>query len=372
MMQSDPLAAQDRDAPLKQAQDQIGSIFVRHGGVNDAWRVLDWTYRFGFRLNESQPGYIHGDSRCGKTETAHRWIKHMTGKRPIRGSQLVNGKEEVLACQEIEGRGIKVLYLDLTNGASPLEVCKAILKMYGYPKPMERMKQTQATTKAIGIMIARCVDVVIVDEAQQAFKGGGEQAAQAMAEWLLPMANAKSFKLIFIGARNLDKIFRVQSAQARHYGIALLEAFSVNTKVNKGLWAAFLEKFFEKVPFNTADLRVDGDKKKPFTERHVFNFYFATRGAPGELSKFVETAPISAFERNDGVLPGNLLAVDFADAFDFLWRNDKRMQGANPFTIEDIHDIPAIPLTSQANADDNTRRQTNSRTAVPGGRIHGR
>lgn len=371
-MQSALVVAEDPDAPLRQVQDHIGSIFIRHGGINHAWRVFDWTHRFGFRLNESQPGYIHGDSRCGKTETAHRWVKSVTGKRPVRGRQLVNGKEEVLVCQVIEGNGLKILYLDLTNGASPLEVCKSVLKLFGYPKPMERMKQTDATTKAIGIMIARCVDVVIVDEAQQAFKGGGEQAAQAMAEWLLPMANAKAFRLIFIGARNLDKIFRVQSAQARHYGIALLEAFSFDTKVNKGLWAGFLKKFFEQVPFDTADLRVDGDRNKPFTDRHVFNFYFATRGAPGELSKFVETAAISAFERNDGVLPGNLLAADFADAFDFLWRNDARMRGANPFMIEDIRGIPSIPLTSQANAEDNTKPQIKSRTTVPGGRIHGR
>jgi AAA domain len=371
-VRTDPQTVRDQDALLRQAQDRIGSIFIRHDGVNHAWRVLDWTYRFGFRLNESQPGYIHGDSRCGKTETAHRWIKHMTGKRPVRGSQLINGKEEVLVCQLIEGNGVKLLYLDLTNGASPLEVCKAILRLFNYPKPMQRMKQTEATTKAIGMMIARSIDVVIVDETQQCFKGDGEQAAQAIAEWLLPMANAKCFKMIFIGARNLDKLFKVQSAEARHFGIALLEPFSFNTKINKGLWTGFLEKFFEQVPFDTGALRVDGDKNKPLTARHVFNFYFATRGAPGELSKFVETSAISAFERNEGVLPHDLLVKDFADAFEFLWCNDKRMKGANPFTIAEIDDIPSIPLSSRAGADDTTKSGVRRRTAIPGGRIHGR
>jgi hypothetical protein len=369
-MRLNPQTVQDQNILLQNALDTIGSGFIMHDGIEHAWRVLDWTFKYGFRLNESQPGYIYGDSRCGKTETAHRWIQHITGKRPVRGRKLIDGKEEAILCQLIEGNDVKLLYLDLTNGASPLEACKGILRLFNYPKPMQRMKQTEATAKAIGMLIARSVDCVIVDETQQIFKGDGDLAAHAIAEWLLPMANARSFKMVFIGARNLKKLFKVQSAEARHFGIALLEPFKYNTKIDKGLWAGFLELFLKVVPFDTADLRVDGDKAKPLAERHVYNFYYATRGAPGELAKFLETTAICAFERNNGILPDRLLLDDFVQAFEFLWRNDARMQGANPFSIADLKDVPSIPLSSKAAVDD--RPKARPRAAVVGGRIHGR
>jgi hypothetical protein len=185
------------------------------------------------------------------------------------------------------------------------------------------------------------------------------------------MSNAKSFKMVFIGARNLRKLFKVQSAEARHFGIALLEPFRYTTKIDKGLWAAFLELFLKVVPFDMSDLRVDGDKAKPLTERHAFNFYFATRGAPGELAKFLETTAICAFERNHGVLPDRLLVDDFVQAFEFLWRNDARMQGTNPFSIADQRDVPSMTPSNQSAADDG-QRKAKPRAAVAGGRIHGR
>ncbi|MHC2462419.1 ATP-binding protein [Bradyrhizobium embrapense] len=367
----DQFALQDQNALLQTALDKIGSTFIRHGGIDHAWKVLERTYKYGFRLHESQPGYIYGESRCGKSETAHRWIQHMTGKRPVRGSSLVNGKEEAILCQVIEGRGVKIVYLDLTNGASPLEACKAILKVFHYQRPMTRMKQTEATGLAIGMLIARCVDCVIVDEAQQIFKGEGEQSANAIAEWLLPMANARAFKIILIGARSLERLFRVQSAEARHFGVALLEPFKFNTKVNQGLWAAFLEMFLEKVPARTGALRVDGDAKKPITERNVFNFYYATRGSPGELAKFLETTVICAFERNNGVLPDQLLLEDFVEAFEFLWRHDRRMKGANPFSIVDRKEIPTISLSGPTTFKEQPEETRPSAPKV-GGRIHAR
>src|SRR5258705_13254646 len=137
-MQPNIIAEEYRETPpIQRMRDQIGAIFIRHDDIIHAWKVLDRTFRFGFRLNEAEPGYIYGNSQCGKTEVTHRWIKHVTGKRPIR--RRPEQKDEPILCQRIEGNGVKIVYLDLTNGASPLEACKVILKTFKYIKPMHRL-----------------------------------------------------------------------------------------------------------------------------------------------------------------------------------------------------------------------------------------
>ena len=96
-----------RVSPLQTKLDVIGSIFVRHDDINRAWRVLDRTYRFGFRLNEASTGYIYGHSRCGKTEVAHRFMRSLTGKPPIRGKIYdPEGRLIPPVCQFLEGNGV--------------------------------------------------------------------------------------------------------------------------------------------------------------------------------------------------------------------------------------------------------------------------
>src|SRR5258708_8521984 len=172
--------------PLQRKLNVIGSIFIRHDDIQRAWKVLDWTYHFGFRLNEASTGYIYGHSRCGKTEVAHRFIESLTGKRPVRGRICdVTGQMRGPVCQLIEGNGIKIVYLDLTNGASPLAACQEILKLFRELKPLQRMKQPEATARVIEVLSFHEVDMLIVDEAQQAFRGHGENAPHALGEWLL-------------------------------------------------------------------------------------------------------------------------------------------------------------------------------------------
>jgi AAA domain len=333
-----------RVSPLRKKLDVIGSIFIRHDDIHRAWSVLDRTYHFGFRLNESSTGYIYGHSRCGKTETAHRFIQSLTGKRPERGVVYDSiGRIRGPVCQLIDGKGVKIVYLDLTNGTLPLAACKEILKVFKDVKPNQRMKQPEATARVIETLGLHQVDMLIVDESQQAFRGHGIYAPDALGEWLLPMENAKVFKIVLVGSPELKRLFKeVLAARARHGGLAYLKPFNFKTEEDKLFYGAFVRHFERDLPFDSTCLSENGDK---VSERRLFDTYFATRGAPGDLSLLCEASTISAFERSGSEAPNSLILADFAAGFDYLYHYDERMKGVNPFATTDRKSIPTIPLS---------------------------
>jgi hypothetical protein len=63
--------------------------------------------------------------------------------------------------------------------------------------------------------------------------------------------------------------------------------------------------------------------------------------------------------------------VDFVAAFDFLWKNDPRMNKVNPFSVDDRRKIPTFPLkpsdTEEA-PEKSAQKARNPRSKV-GGRI---
>jgi AAA domain len=356
---------------LRKKLDVIGSIFIRHDDINRAWAVLDRTYRFGFRLNESSTGYIYGHSRCGKTEVAHRFIQSLTGKRPARGAVYDSlGRIRGPVCQLIEGNGVKVVYLDLTNGALPLAACQEILGVFKDVKPIQRMKQPEATARVIETLGFHKVDILIVDESQQAFRGRGIYAPDALGEWLLPMENAKAFKIVLVGSPELKRLFQeVLAARERHGGLAYLKPFNFKTKEDKLVFGGFVRKFVRELPFDSTCLLENGDK---VSERRLFDTYFTTRGVQGALPKLCEATTISAFERSGSEAPKSLILEDFIAGFDYLFHDDVRMKGVNPFATTDRKSIPTIPLSWEDEEREIEKAQTHARRGrMTGGRIRG-
>jgi hypothetical protein len=356
-------------SPLQRKLNVIDSIFVRHDDIQRAWKVLDRTHRFGLRLNEASTGYIYGHSRCGKTEVTHRFIQSLTGKRPVRGRVCdVTGRNRGPACQLIEGNGVKIVYLDLTNGASPLAACKEILQLFSEILPLRNIQQADATGRVIRTLIFHEVDMLIVDEAQQAFKGHGENAPLALGQWLLPMENAKAFTIVLVGSPDLKRLFQeVPAARQRHRGLAYLKPFDFKTEVDKRLDRAFVEQFIRDLPFDSTCL-CDGSGK--VSERRLFDLYFTTRGVQGELPKLCVEATVCGFERC-GRVPNTLILQDFIDAFEYLFHDDERMKGVNPFATADLRNIPTIPLSlKDAEREEREQARTSSQSRkMKGGRI---
>jgi hypothetical protein len=230
---------------------------------------------------------------------------------------------------------------DTPSSEAPTELDE-VGRQYLRLKPLQRMKQPEATARVIEVLSFHEVDMLIVDEAQQAFRGRGENAPHALGEWLLPMENAKAFKIVLVGSPELKKLFeKVLAARARHGGLAYLKPFDFKTEVDKRLSGAFVEQFHSHLPFDSTCLC---DDKHKVIERRLFDVYFATRGVQGEFPKLCESAAISGFERC-GRVPNRLTLADFAAGFEYLYHDDKRMKGVNPFATEDLRNIPTIPLS---------------------------
>jgi hypothetical protein len=348
-----------RHPELRRKLDIIQSIFIRHDDILEGWEVLERTYHVGFRLNEATTGYIYGHSRCGKTELAHRFIKQLTGVRPIRGK----------VAQFVDGNGLRIVYLDLTNASAPLPATMMLLRLFRDLKSHSRLSQPEATGRLIDNLFLHRPDMLFVDETQQAFKGDGNYSVNNLGDWLLPLENSRACRLALIGSPKLKRLFKiVEPARERHGGIAYLGPFSFDTETNISIFCKFLEKFFKQVPFEkTCIIDDDGTVNK----RRAFDIYYSSRGAPGGIANLSESATCEAFKRAKGAVPATLELSDFISGFDYLYSHDDRMMRVNPFRITDRKSIPTIPLTTDKEEDpeDTSKTKKPSRGSQAGSRI---
>jgi hypothetical protein len=237
-----------------------------------------------------------------------------------------------------------------------------------------KVKEHNASNRLIDWFQQDAVDVFLIDEGQQLFNGHGPLGATKMGRWLLSLENSASFKSIVIGDTNLYGLFdAVPALLERKSGIAHLEPFSFATDVDKAVLGQFLLEFERCLPVKETCL---SNREKAVPPRRLLDVYFATRGAPGAISKLCEGAFIAAYSRTSGAIPEKLELVDFIAAFDLLSGADPRMLGVNPFKESSEKTIPSIPYTpDDANQGRlsrlGKRRSQRSNAPIAGGRILG-
>jgi hypothetical protein len=350
--------------PLDLKLNVTQQIFIRHAGVIRASEVFEKTVLHGLRLREAATGYIIGESRCGKSETAKRGIQKLTGRKPA----------EQMRYQLIEGNGKKVIYADMTNGATPLEATRHIVEHIFNDVLAHKVKEHNASNRLIDWFQQNEIDLFVIDEGQQLFNGHGPLAATKMGRWLLALENAASFRTIVIGDPHLYGLFdAVPALLERKSGIAHLEPFSFATDIDKAVLGKFLLEFERCLPVRETCLSNQDEAVSP---RRLLDVYFASRGAPGGISKLCEGTLVAAYARTNGAIPEKLELVDFIAAFDLLYGADPRMLGVNPFKAASEKDIPTIPYTpDDANRERlsrlGKRRSRRSNAPIAGGRILG-
>jgi hypothetical protein len=351
--------------PLNDKLDAIQRIYIRHPDIDHAWKVLKYNLLHSVRRSEAACGYIVGHSRCGKSETAKRWIYQTCGRRPEAGKP---GKP-YQPYQLIEGNGKTIVYADLTNGSTPfIATCQMLKKLFN-DITTTTLSETTAAARLIEQFRLAKVDQFIIDEGQKMFVKKGAAAITKFASWLVTIENARLFGTVVMGDMRLKDLFPQDDAiNERKTGLALLRPFPFATPSDEEDYEGFVVEFERMLPFNKTPITNGTGRCTPLM---LLMIYFATRGPPGALSKLCEAATVEAYERLGGKNVESLEMADFIAAFDFLSKNDPRMKGVNPFTVDDRRKIPSFPLTpteKEADSEADTPEAPRRRSKV-GGRI---
>jgi len=349
------------DLPLDGKLGVIQRIYIRTNDISRARYVFEDIMHRGKRLRECKTGWVIGESRCGKSETAKRVISEYTGANFLAGEPY----------QLIEGNGYRIVFADLTNGATPLVASQAILTELFSDSKALRMKATQAAGRIIEVFREQEIDLFVIDETQQMFRGHGPWGAVVLGNWLLGLQNSNVVPMVCIGAPELREVFlQVKPIRDRKGPEANLDPFPFATEVDRGIFGEFVAAFERDLPFPKTCLTAGTGK---CSGKRLLEIYFATRGTRGVLANLAEQATKEAFLREPN--PATLELDDFIKAFDVLLKHDERMRGINPFAVRDVKDIPTIPYTAKEAEDDRLEalfgkpRRRKTSKANPGGRI---
>jgi hypothetical protein len=348
--------------PLEKRLDLIQQIYIRHDDIDHAWRVLKHNMQHSVRRSEAASGYIIGHSRCGKSETAKRWIYQTCGRRPEKGQPY----------QLIEGNGKRIVYADLTNGSTPfIATCQILTELFR-DITVKQLSESTAADRLIKQFHFHKIDQFIIDEGQKMFVNKGPAAISKLASWIVTIENARLFGTVILGDMRLKDLFDQDDAvNQRKAGLAFLRAFPFATPDNEAAYEGFVVEFERMLPVKRTPITNGTGRCTP---RMLLNIYFTTRGTSGALSKLCEGAIVAADGRLGGGNVEVLEMADFVAAFDFLLKNDQRMKGVNPFTVDDRRKIPTFPLTppeTEDNSEADARKARLPRSKV-GGRILGK
>jgi len=315
------MATWDIDARL----NCIQQTYIKHPQVVRIRTQLELHWKYGLRLRESTTSLIVGHSRCGKSETLKRFVKEKTGKR-------VPSTSEGTA-QLIEGNGHRIVYLDTMNGATPLQASQTIADQI-FTNGL-KFSETQASQKVIDLFTQHDVDLLVIDEGQKMTGADGIGAASdKFVNWLISMENSRKFRIIVAGGPGLQMtIDHHPMLRDRKDAVQLLQPFAHATDRDVSAFGNFLRQFEKHMPFLSTPL------SDPALQDA---FFYASRGRPGKLAKFLEKATQIAFLRNKEKPVPHLTAKHLAEAFEIALLGETQMLGVNPF--DHSGSLPTIPL----------------------------
>ena len=310
----------------------IGQIFVEHPAVSEAQFMLRDAMKHGARIREFSTRYLIGYSRCGKSELTKRLITELTGK-PV-------AKEEFF--QIIEGNGHKIVYADLTSGATPRVVCRMMLfQLFGDKECLStRLTDPEMTALMIRFFRKHGITWLFIDEAQTMLRALTEKSAHKLSEFVFAIENARAFGTTLVGTPRLEHLLRMEdTALERQGGIKHLAPFAFKTEVEKTGLASFVDTFASKLPYKANWFQDCEDE-----DQMLLATMYAMRGRPGRFAILNEQAAIRGFDDCGGTPPEVLTREHLAAAVDVSFKGEERMQGLNPFIDSDFRKLPKFPL----------------------------
>lgn len=306
--------------PLDKRLQRIQRIFVEHHHVQAVNVALDGIYEHGIRLRESLPGILVGDSRCGKSELLKRYVRGKTG--------VAFPDKMPSGCVKVGEPGSTVVYLDCYNGATPRQACVTMLnELFDQRLATRGTRQQEATDLLMRHFQQEKVQLLVIDEAQKMVDG---RSPADLANWIISLRNAGFFRIFISGDRSMyDLVDTVKVLRDSKKALVELRPFAYREQEQQADFAKFLRAFDKDMPFLSTPL-----SNKQLEEA----FFFATRGRPGTLAIFLETAAYFAFRRmkekdkKSAEAPKTIELVDLVKAFDQMMAGEARMLGINPFT----------------------------------------
>jgi hypothetical protein len=312
-------------SPLLEAKRaKVRNIFVQHTKALEAREMLRLSLWSAGPARHNPTSYFVGWSRCGKSEIAKRLLCEETGKK------VTTDKVQLL-----DGHGKRYIYVDLMGGATPLTLARKLNGDIFNDRKSLRLGEDDGVEALIGNINDNHVGGLILDEAGN--MADDKQGVKKLGRLILSFENQCNGCLILVGDPSLESLRdTIKATKQRSGGIKKLEPFGFASDE----YPAFIAAFSDQLPF----------KNNWFTENEddhdmLRATFYAQRGRPGRHALLADAAMVHAFIRTNGAEPEELTKQDVAAAFDRVSRDDKEMNGLNPFRDEDYRRLPKFPVS---------------------------
>ena len=301
---NEPMKSEMISWDIDRRLNRIQQIYILHPAAQRVMQQLDFAWDHGMRLRETSTAFIVGNSRCGKSETLKQFVRRKIGV-PFPNAY---GATSLF----LEGAGGRIVYLDCTNGATPLQASISILKnLFQFHL---RITENEASEKLIHHFGMNEVDMFVIDEGQKMIGTGA--AANSFANWILSLENARKFRIVVAGGPELIHLMDSHpTIRDRKDSFVEIEPFAHRSEEDREAFHIFLANFDRMMPFLTTPLT------DPANDDAI---YYATRGRPGTLAKLLEKSTIFAFEKG---VPSTLEIDHLARAFALSFAKESRMLG---------------------------------------------
>ena len=296
----------DYSEPGDPRLEPLERLHVEFSQQENAMAKIDALRKNGRRNGTARAGFFVGPSRSGKTRTAQLYMQDMN-----RGARQAGALTD------------PVLYITLPAQCTPKTLNETLLHALRHPEPCKGTS-TQLTIKAGQSMMARGVQLVIIDEIHHLKSLTTHTVGQKVAHHIKTFLNSTSVPMLFVGvprALELKKADTELNLRSQHE-IAIM-ALDWWDKQQQFEFRAVLDQFETVLPF---DKRSDLDAKDLAARIH-----FATGGLVGAVSDLIyQTTTLALMQERPC-----LTRTDFADTYEqqFGLTLGKK---SNPFRIKTL------------------------------------
>ena len=296
----------DYSSPGDPRLEALDRLHVGFSQQEKAMAGIDALRKHGRRDETARAGFFVGPSRSGKTRTAKLYMHEMN-----RGARQAGAPTD------------PVLYITLPAQCTPKSLNEELLHAIRHPEPC-RGTSTQLTIKAGQSLMARGVQLVIIDEIHHLKSLTTRTVGQKVAHHIKTFLNSTSIPMLFVGVpRALDLKKSDKELNWRTQYEIPIRPLDWWDRQQQHEFRAILDQFESVLPFSR---RSELDAKDLAARIH-----FATGGLVGAVSDLIYQTTTLALTRQRPCLTRE----DFADTYEHQFGLTLGKK-SNPFRIKTL------------------------------------